>query len=159
MWSLSFQQCIYAPPVFIFWCQVSTRKFAETSEKENFCSTTYYYCLLYYFFNDRSCIQNLVYGFLKWCHRNFMKFLACLMNFSKAEQEKTLKNQASNMPPKKEAKFLLKIHFQILPLPPFFGLFPGTRFITKYYSFHRGLVVHTNLSIQIFNGLGWKATK
>ena len=38
------------------------------------------------------------------------------------------------MPPKKEAKFLLKIHFQILPLPPFFGLFPGTRFITKYYA-------------------------
>ena len=86
--------------------------------------------------------------------QKFYEFFGLCDDISKAEQEKTLKNQASNMPPKKEAKFLLKIHFQILPLPPFFGLFPGTRFITKYYSFHRGLVVHTNLSIQIFNGLG-----
>ena len=86
--------------------------------------------------------------------QKFYEFFGLCDDISKAEQEKTLKNQASNMPPKKEAKFLLKIHFQILPLPPFFGLFPGTRFITKYYSFHHGLVVHTNLSIQIFNGLG-----
>ena len=52
--------------------------------------------------------------------QKFYEIFGMFDDISKAEQEKTLKNQASNMPPKKEAKISFKDPFLNFTFTPIF---------------------------------------